>query len=90
MIGRTRAERPGVAPVLRGDRQVVDAGESPLHQTVGAEFPVLVAIGAEPVPKIVMPFIGEPNRDAIVGEGPELLDQPVVELRAPIYAPGRR
>ena len=48
------------------------------------ELPVLVAVGAEPVAAVVVPLVGEAHRDAVVGEGPELLDQPVVELARPL------
>ena len=69
------------------DRQIVDAGDAQAHQAVFVEFPVLVAIAAKPVAAIVMPFIGEAHGDAVVAEGPDFLDQAVVEL-APICASG--
>ena len=65
------------------DRQIVDRGKAPLHQPVVGKLPVLVAVGAKPVSGIVMPLISKANGDAVVGEGPELLDQPVVELLRP-------
>src|ERR1700730_6058655 len=48
------------------------------------EFPVLVAIAAEPVPAVVVPFIGKADGDTIRTERPEFLDQPVVELAVPL------
>ncbi len=42
------AERPAVLPIGFGDRQVVDAGVAPAHEAALVEFPVLVAVGAEP------------------------------------------
>ena len=48
------------------------------------ELPVLVAVGAEPLAGVVVPLVGEAHGDAVVGEGPELLDQPVVELALPL------
>ena len=62
----------------------VDAGEARGHQTVGVEAPVLVAVGAEPLAAVVSVFVGEPHRDAVPGEGPELLDQAVVQLPDPL------
>src|SRR6516162_5743724 len=48
------------------------------------EFPVLVAVAAEPVATVVMPFIGKTHRDAVLAKGPDLFDQAVVELAAPL------
>src|SRR5262245_55535866 len=85
MVGRPRT---GGIPVEQAigftDRQVVDRGEPALHQTVAREFPVLVAIGTEPLAGSVVPLIGEADGDPLAGEGPELLDQPVVELCRPL------
>src|SRR5262249_7424325 len=44
----------------------------------------LVAIAAEPVTAVVVPLVSEAHRDAVVAKGPELLDQPVVELAVPL------
>ena len=49
------------------------------------ELPVLIAVSAKPVAAIVMVFVGKPNGDAVAHEGPQFLDQPVVEF-APICA----
>lgn len=54
-----------------------------MHQPVGREFPVLVAVGAKPLAAVVMPFIGKSDRDAIAGKGPEFLDQPIVQFARP-------
>ena len=68
------------------DRQVVDRGMAPAHEAAGVEFPVLVAVGAEPVVRVVVPLVGEAHGDAILAERPELLDEAVVELAAPFAA----
>jgi len=65
------------------DREIVDAREPPLHQACGIKFPVLVSIGAEPVAAVVVPLIGITDSDAIVSEGPEFLDQPIVKFLCP-------
>jgi hypothetical protein len=65
------------------DRQVVDAGMAREHESVLVELPVLVTIGAEPVPGVVVPLVGETHGDAIAGECPELLRKAVVELAVP-------
>src|SRR5262249_34303222 len=38
---------------------------------------------AEPVAAVIVPLVGEAHRDAVLAEGPQLLDQPVVELAIP-------
>src|ERR1700722_7194653 len=83
MIVRTTAERPVIKTVLFLDRQIVDAREAHAHQTVLVELPVLIAVAAKPASRIVAPFVGETNRDAVVMKGPKFLDQPIVELAVP-------
>jgi hypothetical protein len=34
-----------------GDNQVIDAGMSRSHQTLFVELPILISVGAEPVPE---------------------------------------
>src|SRR5580692_9575374 len=83
MIVRTTTERPMIKAVLLLDRQVVDARQTHAHQAVRVEFPVLIAVAAEPASRIVAPFVGEANGDAVLMKGPEFLDQPIVELAVP-------
>jgi hypothetical protein len=83
MIVRPAAERPRIFALALLDRQIVDAGDPPPHQAVVGEFPILVAVAAEPVARIVAPFIGEAYRDAFAVEGPDLLDRPIIELLVP-------
>src|SRR3984885_15872492 len=83
MIVRTTAERPVIEAVLLADRQIVDAREAHPHQPVLVKLPVLVAVTAEPASRIVAPFVGEANRNAVLMKGPEFLDQPIVELPVP-------
>src|SRR5215469_546630 len=84
MIVGPPAERPVEFPLRLLDRQVVDRGEAALHQALGVELPVLVAIRAKPIGAVVVPLIGEADRDAIAFERPQLLDQAVVELLRPL------
>jgi hypothetical protein len=56
---------------------------SPTHQAILIEFPVLVAVGAEPASRIVVVLVREPDRDTIARVCPQLLDEPVVELPVP-------
>src|SRR5215471_394698 len=48
------------------------------------EFPVFVAVAAEPISAVVMTFIGKTYGDAVLAEGPELLNQAVIEFTVPL------
>src|SRR6202020_3024700 len=76
-------ELPVIEAVVPRDRQIVDAREAHPHQPVLVKLPVLVAVTAEPASRIVAPFVGEANGDAVLMKGPEFLDQPIVELAVP-------
>ena len=54
------------------------------HETAALEFPVLVSVRAKPLAAVVVPLVGEAYRDAVVAKRPDFLDQPVVELAAPL------
>src|SRR5271163_4594017 len=87
-----RGTRTGAIPMVLAlallDRQIVDAGEAPPHQPICAKLPILVAVRAEPIGGIVMPFICETHGDSVAGEAPKLLDQSVIELALPL--PGEK
>ncbi len=86
MVVRPAPQRPAEQPLVLADRQVVDAGVTFVHQSLLVERPVLVAVGAEPVARVVVPFIGEAHGDAVAGKRPEFLDQPVLLLALPLAA----
>src|SRR3984893_10672558 len=83
MIVGAAAERPVELAFAFLDREIVDAGDAKAHQAVFVEFPILVAIAAEPVAAVVMPFIGKAHGDAVAVESPDFLDQPVVAFARP-------
>src|ERR1700681_1850700 len=83
VIVGTAAERPVVLAITLLDRRVIDAGDAQTHQAVRVEFPILVAVAPEPVTAVVAPLVGKANGDAALAEGPDFLDQPVVELALP-------
>src|SRR5712691_213695 len=83
VIVRAAAERPVILALALLDRKIVDAGDAQAHQAVLVELPVLVAVAAEPASAVVVPLVGKAHCDPIVAEGPDLLDQAVVELAAP-------
>ena len=86
VVVRPAAERPEELALGPGDRQVVDAGMAPEHETLVVEGPVFVAVAAKPLARVVVPFVGEAHRDHVAGEGPEFLDQAVVEFARPLAA----
>src|SRR5271155_4367491 len=83
MLVGTPAGGPEIFSVRFGNRQVVDAGDAPAHQAVLVELPEFIAVRAEPLAAVVMPFVGEAHRHAILSKPPQLLDEPVVQLLVP-------
>ena len=83
MIDGPWPERPSEKSIGLGDRQIVDAGKARTHVTGLGELPVFIAIGAKPRSAVVAPFVGESHGDAMVGKGPEFLDESIVEFRLP-------
>src|ERR1700758_13462 len=84
MLFRPRTERPAILAGGLGDGQIVDRRDATPHQAALVELPVLVAVRSEPRARVVVPLVGEPDRDAVLAVVPELLDQPVVELARPL------
>src|SRR3978361_649281 len=83
MIIRTTPKRPMILAIRFLDGQIVDARDAHPHQPLLVELPVLVAIGAEVLTTVVAPFVRKTHRDAIAVKGPQLLDEPIVELPGP-------
>src|SRR5499427_3804778 len=84
MIVGPATQRPVILAFALFDWQVINAGDPQTHQPVLIELPVLVAIAAKPVAAIIMPFVGEANRDSVLAECPNFLDQAVVKLAIPL------
>src|SRR6266436_8314778 len=70
---RTRSG-PEELTVTLGYGDVVDAGFAPTHQAVVVEFPEFVAVTAEPLAGVVVPFVLEAHRDAPLVKSPKFLD----------------
>src|SRR5262245_3617631 len=83
MVVGAPAEWPMECAFAHGDRQIIDARDATLHEAALVEFPVLGAVGAIPVPRVVMPLIREPNGNAVALTSPKLFDEPIVELLGP-------
>jgi hypothetical protein len=75
--GAQLRRRPPETALAFADRHIIDAGFAAAHQAVLVEFPLLIAVGAEPLSGVVMPFVLETHGDEIAVERPEILDQPV-------------
>jgi hypothetical protein len=62
-VGMMRRPWAGAIPMVFSfgfpDRQIIDAGMPMEHQAILVEFPVLVAVGPEPVAGIIAVLIGE-------------------------------
>src|SRR4029077_2042199 len=86
MFVRTAAERPMILAVGLFDGEIVNAGEPQTHQPVFIELPIFVAVRTKPVSRVVVAFVSKPNCDAVCFEGPELLDQAIVQFSYP-FAP---
>jgi len=48
--------------------QFLDRRVALAHEPILAKLPILVAIGAKPVPKIIMLFVGKAHGDSISGK----------------------
>src|SRR5262249_54449944 len=83
MIIGAPAERPVILALAFPDGKVIDAGDAQAHQPVLVEFPVLVAVAAEPAAAVVVPLVGEAHGDAVFAKRPDLLDQAIIELAIP-------
>src|SRR5947209_20593061 len=84
MIIRASTEEPAIFALAIFDRQVVDAGDPPLHQALVVELPILVAIATKPASRIVVPFICEAHGYPVVAKCPDFLDQPILQLANPL------
>src|SRR5260370_26673662 len=83
MIVGTAAEGPVELAVRFFDGQIVNAGVTVMHDAVFVELPVFVSVGAVPVAGVVVALVGEADRDAGSVEGPEFLDEAIVEFAMP-------
>jgi len=83
MLVRPTTKWPVKLPIGLGDRQVVDACDAALHETLLVKLPVLIPVRTEPVSAVVARFVGEAHGDPVAREGPELFDQPIIELPRP-------
>jgi hypothetical protein len=84
MVVGPPSERPVVFSICSSNWEIVDARDTPSHEPLIIELPVLIAVRPEPVTRVVVPLVGKANRYAVALTGPELLDQPIVEFLGPL------
>src|SRR5215813_9576657 len=80
----TATRRPMILALRFLDRKVVDGGKPCGHEPVVIKLPVLIAIGAIPVTRVVVPLVSKAYCDAVPSERPQLLDEPVVQFLGPL------
>src|ERR1022692_2946468 len=83
MIVGPAPECPVVAPLALLDGLIVNTSNAPGHQAMGVEFPVLIAVAAEPLSAVIMPFVRKAHGDAVLLTGPQLLDQSIIQFASP-------
>jgi hypothetical protein len=66
------------------DWRIVDARETACHQPMVVELLELVAVGAKPLASIIVPLVLETHGNAVFTNAPQLLREPVLELRRPL------
>src|SRR5262245_15389581 len=84
MLIGSATQRPVILAFAVLDRHVIDARDAPAHEATLVELPVLVAVGTEPLTRVVMPLVSETHRNAIALARPEFLDQAIVQLPVPL------
>ena len=83
MIVGTTTKRPVISSLALLDRKIVDAGNAQTHQAVLVELPILVTVAAKPVAAVVVPLVGETNREPVLSESLDFLNEPVVKFTLP-------
>src|SRR5579862_7587337 len=84
MFVRAPSQGPMKLTVSLFDRQFIDARVARIHQTLFVEFPILVAVSAEPVSRVIVVFVCEAHCNSIAIECPQLFDEPVVQFSRPL------
>src|SRR6267154_1401719 len=77
-------KRQVVLAIRRQNGKVVYGCKSRRHKPIVVEFPVLIAVGAIPVIRVIVPLVSEAYGDPVPGKRPHFLDKPVVQLLGPL------
>ncbi len=70
MIIRSTAEGSSVFAVRLINGQIVDTGDSTLHESALVKFSILIAIAAEPVARVIVALVSESDGNSIFAECP--------------------
>src|SRR5712671_8095347 len=84
MFVRPASKRPVVLAIRSQNGKVVDGCKSRRHKPIVVEFPVLIAVGAIPVIRVIVPLVSEAYGDPVPGKRPHFLDKPVIPLLGPL------
>ena len=84
MFVRPASKRPVVLAIRSQNGKVVDGCKSRRHKPIVVEFPVLIAVGAIPVIRVIVPLVSEAYGDPVPGKRPHFLDKPVVPFLGPL------
>src|SRR6266478_3818338 len=82
MFVRPASRRPVVLAIRSQNGKVVDGCKPRRHKPIVVEFPVLIAVGAIPVIRLIVPLVSEAYGDPVPGKRPHFLDKPVVRSLA--------
>jgi hypothetical protein len=74
----TTTQRPMIFPLVVIYREVIDACDTAVHESMLAKLPVFVSVRTEPVAGIVMPLIGKSNGDTVAVKCPKFFDEAVI------------
>jgi hypothetical protein len=83
IVCRAGSIRPMKLAVFFIDWYIVDRCMTLSHKAISIKFPIFVSMRAEPFSGLVMILVTVTNGDAVVGKGPQLLDQTIVKLSFP-------
>ena len=71
MIVWPTTQRPMEFTVRFFDRQIIDTSIATLHQAILVKFPVFIAIRTKPLAIVIVPLVGESDRDSVAFISPE-------------------
>jgi hypothetical protein len=83
MIVRTAPQRPVELTFTFLDWHVIDTCVTVVHQAIFAKFPVLVSVRAEPVARVIAPFVSVTNGNAVAAKCPQLFYQAILQFFFP-------
>jgi hypothetical protein len=66
------------------DREISNGRKAKSHQIIIVELPILIAVRAKPVSRIVMRFVSKAHGNAIFVVSPKLLNQSIIEFFRPL------